>query len=252
MNAAEALEGWLTHRVSAVPYGQGRELLVTPWDFEDGATVTMLVERLGSDHYLLTDRGLVADRLADCGVDLDRPAPSKSWAAIRDSLPRLLAEPSPFELAATASSSDLGQVAAELASRMMQAEGLNVLGHRRRPSGFSASIMRQASEAGLATIPRAKVTNKHGGKREVSFGVRGERDDRFVVALSGQSNSFMPEHDRAKIAFDDVINLAVSQKVVALSSRATPQAWQLASLREVASVVEEHDLPSLWADMAAA
>ena len=112
--------------------------------------------------------------------------------------------------------------------------------------------MAQASGFGLTTIPRVKLPNKFGGEREVPFQATGEHAERYVIALGGgEGRNFMAEHDRAKAAFDDAV-VDVSQRVVAIARDARPQAWQLQSLNEVASVFEEERLPDLWSQLAAA
>jgi len=78
--------GAISADATATAYGSG-ELLTLPMSLTDGDAVSIYVEAVGDDLYVLSDRGLAADALALAGVDLSSKSAAASWAAVRRSLP---------------------------------------------------------------------------------------------------------------------------------------------------------------------
>lgn len=71
--------------VSAIPLNNG-ELVMTPYDFPDGETVTLRVHQTDDDSYLISDLGLAASRLDETGIDITRGSAHELWEAITEDL----------------------------------------------------------------------------------------------------------------------------------------------------------------------
>lgn len=248
--AMDAMTEGLHGRLRSDPYGQGAELLSTPWDYPDGETVTLLVRQLGHDHFLVSDRGVAADRLSVAGVDLSTGSALRSWSLIRSGLDVVLAEAGDFEIATTAARESLGVRLWDVASRALQADGLHVLGRARRTRVFPERIMRQAMDAGLAVAPNALLRNRFGGERKVTFKAQGATKSAYIMALGKGGGSFTEDHDRAKMAFADS-TLPRWERVVAINPASSLAPWHRPSLKEVATVLDAPEVPDFLQDLAA-
>lgn len=86
--ACVALAERLNTYVSAIPLNGGElgELVMTPYDFPDGETVTLHVHQTDDDSYLISDLGLAASRLGETGIDITRGSAHELWEAITEDL----------------------------------------------------------------------------------------------------------------------------------------------------------------------
>lgn len=247
--ALNALRDEWVGRVSSSPYLDG-EMLLTPWDFPDGRTLDLYVQQMSDDWYFVSDRGLVADRLSDAGVDVSRGAGARSWEMLRRGLSVVLADAGRYEIAGTAVRSDLGGVINDVAVRALQGDALRVLGRTRRNQGFAERAMKEAVSFDLGVLPDSTLSNRFGGTRKVTFSAEGAGGKCFVMAL-GRSDSFIEDHDRAKLAFEDA-EVDRFEKACLIGSLARPLPWHIKSLEDVSEVYGEQEQNRLWGKLAAA
>ncbi|AOZ48149.1 hypothetical protein A8L58_04620 [Acidipropionibacterium acidipropionici] len=211
----------------------------------------MMVSRLGTDHYLISDRGLVAERLLDAKASIDSPSVGRSWNAIRDELVVSFADVDDYELAATSTLDDIGAQLNMVATRALQADELRVLGRNSRPRTFTERAIRQAESFELAIKPKASIRNRFGGERHVSFSATGaDGSTAFVMALNG-GGSFVAEHDRALAAFSGVDD-AARRRVSLISNRAKPLPWHVQQLESMSTIIYEDEQDGYWSELAAA
>lgn len=214
INAAQALSRFLASRPRELKrVGDGCSLVYSGVDFADGDSITVRVTRLASDHYVVSDGGLVADRLGDAGVDLSGRAAHESWLLATQGEVPVLADVGPYEIARTSTVEALGETIWDVITRCLQADGLRVIGKRHRPTTFVDQAIRAASQAGIAVKPRAILRNKFGGERRVHFlaqrvsGPTGMVSPRrvegnpYFVMTANTAGSFMESHDSALNAF---------------------------------------------------
>jgi hypothetical protein len=247
--ALEALRRSVLGRTSSVDYLDG-ELVATPWDLADGSVLDIFVKRVDLDWYLVSDRGMIADRLGSAGVDVSRGVGARSWGMLNRGLAVTLAEASPFELAVTTTSAGLGQAISDVAARALQGDMLKVLGRVRHPRGFTERAMESASAHHLGVLPDPELRNRFGGFRKVSFLAEGDRGRCYVMALGGV-NSFIEDHDRARLAFEDA-QVGSDEKACIVANAAHPLPWHLSSLEAVAQVFHEDAQNLLWEKLEAA
>ena len=107
--------------------------------------------------------------------------------------------------------------------------------------------MREDDSRHLGVAPDSTLTNRYGGKRQVSFLAEGPRTKCYVMAL-GSSGSFIEHHDRARLVFDDAA-APLSERASVIGPGARPRPWHLESLRDVSQVFEGGD--GLWDRLAA-
>ncbi|MEE9965560.1 MAG: hypothetical protein K4304_10790 [Propionicimonas sp.] len=245
--AVDALRKAWVERVISTPCFGG-ELLLTPWDLFGGRSLDLLVREVDRDWFLVSDRGLIADRLADASVDVTRGAAARSWQMLRRGLVTTFVAASEFEIATTATRADLGRAINDVAARALQGDSLRVLSRSHRPQGLAERAMERAAAHNLGVLPETILRNRFGGSRKVSFLVEGNASRRYVMAL-GRSASFVEDHDRAKLAFDGA-QASSTELVSLIGSAARPLEWHLNSLRSVSQVVEEDDQDTLWAKVA--
>lgn len=245
----EKYQAALTGRVSSVPLPRG-ELVATPFDFFDEVPLELLVSRIGDDYYLISDRGLVAERLLDANASIDSPSVGRSWDAIRGDLSVAFAEVEDYELAATSTLEDIGGNLNLVATKALQADELRVLGRAAKPKTFAERAMKQASRFALTIQPRAKIPNRFGGQRQVNFSATGAAGTAFVMALNGDREGFGSEHDRAVLAFGHATETS-KRRVSLISSHARPLPWHLSELEAVSDVVREDEQDKYWDDLAA-
>ncbi|AFV89398.1 hypothetical protein PACID_15850 [Acidipropionibacterium acidipropionici ATCC 4875] len=245
----EKYQAALTSRVSSVPC-QGGELIATPFDFFDEVPLELLVSRIGDDHYLISDRGVVAERLLDASASIDSPSVGKSWDAIREDLAVTFAEVEDYELASTSTLEDIGDSLNLVAVKALQADELRVLGRTAKPKTFAERAIRQAQSFSLTVKPKARIQNRFGGDRQVSFSATGAEGTAFVMALNG-GGSFVAEHDRALAAFSGVDD-AARRRVSLISNRAKPLPWHVQQLESMSTIIYEDEQDDYWSELAAA
>ncbi len=243
-DAAQALSGFLAALPCEVAnLSEDCSLVYSGIDFPDGDSVALRVTQLAPDHFLVSDAGMVADRLGDAGVDLSKRAAGESWRLVTQSEVPVLAHVSEFEIARTTTSDSLGESMWEVAVRCLQADGLRVLGKHHRHASFTDRAMYAVADAGFAVKPRASLRNKFGGVRQVHFQVqrtagadallspKRQAPEPTFVMTANTSGSFMESHDAVLNAFRGA-DADVSQRVALLGPNARPEQWHLDSLAE--------------------
>lgn len=244
----EFKKSWL-EGVTTTPYLDG-EMLMTPWSLPNGRTFDIFVRRLDTDWFMVSDRGFVADHLAESGVDVSRGVGARSWGMLRRDLEVSFGDASEFEVAATTARATLGQTINEIAGRALQGAALTVLARSRRPKGFAERAMDRAASFNLGVLPKPLIENKFGGRRHVTFLAEGDRGRSYVMALGGEA-SFTEAHDRAKLAFDDA-QVHIGERATLIAREARPLPWHRASLESISNVYNEADESDLWRKLQAA
>ena len=126
---------------------KGLEVIETPWAIGPHEHLDIYAEDLGNGRRKLSDRGQIAELLADAGVDLNTRSRRRAWDALRGELPpALLTSTSPYEIA-TESDDNAGQALYDLAAVCLRAWGLSVLGPQQRRTWTEALMQRRRCRA---------------------------------------------------------------------------------------------------------
>ena len=162
-----------------------------------------------------------------------------------------MSDTSPYEIAGTATRSDLGRALTVIGESVLRADRLRVLGKPRRSLSFPQRVILEASENDLAVLPKAKLHTRRGGEREVTCKVTGADDQwTFVLALSagGQGNE---SYDHARSVFGDADENR-KRLITVVADGARLQPWQEITLDDVSKVVRESNQAEVWRQFATA
>ena len=151
-----ALKQELANRVSSIQIESG-ELVLTPYDYPDGETVSLLVRQLDGDLYLVSDLGLAAARLDEAGVDITRGGGHRSWKLLTADLSAPAAEANEYEIAAVADEQSLGTTMIRIGQAAIHSDALQAVHGRRRPHSFKERSMKRAAGFNLAVRPGAEI-----------------------------------------------------------------------------------------------
>lgn len=254
VNAAQALSRFLASRPRELAHvGDECSLVYAGVDFSDGDSITVQVTRLASDHYLISDAGLIADRLGDAGVDLAKRAARESWLLATRTEAPVLADVGPYDIARTSTLENLGESIWDVVTRCLQADGLRVIGKHHRLTSFMEQAIHAVAQAGIAVKPRATLRNKFGGARKVHFlaqrvsspvaMVSPQRVEGvpYFVMTANSPGSFMDSHDSVLNAFRgaDVVR---DRRIALLGPQAKPEEWHRQSLLEECRVEQVNDV----------
>lgn len=242
VSAVEALSHYLASRPSELAsISDDYSLVYSGVDFSDGESISLYVTRLGSDHFLISDGGLAADRLGDAGVDLSMRAARESWRLVTQIEAPMLADVSEFEVARTATVDSLGEAMWDVTVRCLQADGLRAIGKNQRQETFASRAIHAVAEAGLAVRPRAMLRNRFGGERQVHFQAQRvpvgdallspKRDapEGVFVMTANIPGPFMESHDSVLNAFRGA-EVDKGQRIAFLGPQARPDRWHIDSL----------------------
>lgn len=237
----------------ATPSGRG-ELIHLPLDYEDGDTVSVYVERIDGERYLVTDLGESAGRLDLAGVDLSRSAVDRSWNVIRrtaETEPPIFLERdvSEYEIATVARKEQLAITAMAVGAAMIRADGLRNLAPGFKPRTFAARLVRRIAEHDLTVIPDADMPIRFGGFRRVTAEIKAG-EDFYTQALSSSDRTRAYDHVRALFS-DAAEDLALRHKVIVIQDRMDLLPWQLQALESESTLVRESDLDHYLSNIAA-
>lgn len=235
----------LGKRVTATPIKNGC-LLTTPFVLDDHTPVDLAVTRLGDNHYLVSDRGLIADRLDMAGARIDSGVVKTSWEALTATLPAILTHIQLWEIAATTDSDGLGDTVIDVAAKAMQADMLRILAPAWHPLNLSDELSRQAASMGAAVTPRASVPTRNGGQRHVSFSATGKGGTVYVKAL-GSSSGFMSAYDSAYATFATMVSPDIRASII--GDGIDVNRWQWEDLSSVSRVMRAGDCETLWREV---
>lgn len=240
----------VSRQATTVPYGDG-ELLTLPWSLGDGESVSIYVEQLEDQLYLISDRGLAADSLALAGVDLKRSAVRASWnAVLRDVnlAPSALSARHAFEIAYTTPPDRLGTALTALGEAVLRADGLRALSLTRPTRAFREAVIQSASRHSKAVVPHAPLPMRFGGKRTVTCRLDGAHPTWVqALAASGGSNE---NYDHVRSLLSDAL-VSKPELVVVVADAASLDDWQTSALAERSQVVRESDQDDFFAKLAA-
>ena len=245
MEFAQQLVAALAERIEVTPI-RGGELVTTPFDLDDHTPIDLAVTRLDHDHYLVSDRGLIADRLDMAGARIESDAVKASWEALTASLPVVLADVESWEIASTTDRDGLGDAMLDVATTAMQADMLHVLASKWHPLSLGEELTRHVASKGIAVTPKATVSTRNGGSRHVSFSATGDGGTAYVKAL-GSSASFMGAYDSAYATFSTMISPGIRACVI--DDDIHVRQWQREDLESVSRVSSASDSEQLWADL---
>lgn len=242
--ALDAFRATLEEIAHTEPWGNG-ELLVTPWEYSDHEPIVLYVRDFDGE-FVVSDRGQASDNLSLAGVDFQKRAVARSWKAVQASVesdPFVVWIPSPWEIAARATQTDLGLAIHQVAEAAMRADGLRVLtGARTRGTRFDAKLISEASEAGLTVVPHAEIQSTVGVKRKVSVLIEGTR--KAYVQAVGPTQDAWESYDRARSLFADT-QLDMKERFTVLSRESTLSREQIRGIGQHSEVVDEEDFPEL-------
>lgn len=253
INLVDEFAGAISQQSSTTRYGSG-ELLTLPWSLADGESVAIYVERLNEDMFVVTDRGLAADALALAGVDLSSRAGSSSWAAVKASLglpPSVMTDFSEFEIAGSASRDELGFALTAVGETVLRADGLRVLGRKRKALSFPDRVIRQAFEHELTVVPRAKLSTKQGGERTVTCKVTSDSENWAFVQAMGAGSQGNEGYDHLRSVFGDA-NVDREHLIAVIADGARLAAWQERTLDDLSLLVRESGQATVWERLAKA
>lgn len=226
------------------PYGADREIITMPWAYGSGRVLTLLTERMSPDVYTVSDAGLSASELADCGVDVSSQRAVKSWNAVlrhMDVPPSMTAKP--WEIQAETDRAGLSHAINVVAEACLRADGLSVLAAPASRRSFSERVTSTIAGAGLTVVPLARIPVRHGGARHVTCLVENEgKRDVFVWALSANDQNL--SHDRAYSVFGGAVGSLRREQLVSAVEGALAH-WEaplLRSLEEVSVITAESGL----------
>jgi len=138
-----------------------------------------------------------------------------------------------------------------LGEAVLRADGLRVLGRAPRRLTFADRVMKSAAEADLTIVPKAKVSTRRGGEREVAFKASGVDEQWAFVMTIGQGSSGNEAYDHVRSVFGDAA-VGKEHLLAVVADQACLQEWQESSLRDHGLVTRESEQQSVWAQLAAA
>ncbi|WP_314905701.1 DUF1828 domain-containing protein [Propionibacterium acidifaciens] len=246
-----ALKQELANRVSSIQIESG-ELVLTPYDYPDGETVSLLVRQLDGDLYLVSDLGLAAARLDEAGVDITRGGGHRSWKLLTADLSAPAAEANEYEIAAVADEQSLGITMIRIGQAAIHSDALQAVHGRRRPHSFKERSMKRAAGFNLAVRPGAEIVNRYGGRRRLSFTAQAPSGRVGYVITIGTASGASVGHDRAVATFGEFTDVGKKDKLVLVDKGIPMQDWQIESLRDISSLYSEDEQDQLWREFAAA
>lgn len=246
----DALRRELADRVSSTPI-EGGELVLTPYDYPDGETVSLLVKRLDGDSYLVSDLGLAASRLDEAGVDITRGG-RRSWKLLTADMTAPLVEADEYEIATVADERSLGAAMVRIGQTAIHSDALQVVHGKRRPRSFTERSMKRAARFNLAVKPGAEIINRYGGKRRLSFTAASSSGRVGYVITIGAASGAGAAHDRAVATFGGFTDAGKRDKLVLVGKDISLLDWQIESLRDVSTLCSEDEQDHFWEDLAAA
>lgn len=101
-------------------------IVVTPLTFADGDNLELSVKLLPEGLVLVSDNGMVADRLAHAGIDLAHPDAATRWAALTRGLPPALGEAAEWEVATIVDADEMVRAMWDVASVALRADTLAI------------------------------------------------------------------------------------------------------------------------------
>ena len=245
-----AVQSSLGRRMAVWDRGEDT-VVATAWTLEDGTPVTLFVSQLSDDLFNVSDGGLAAGCLADSGVDLDSRVAGSSFQLLQQGL-RLspsMGDVGQWDLAASATSEELGDAVIELGEAVIRAEGLKALARRRPIKSFGDRIVKSAGEVGLKIEPQAQLPLRYrNARRRVTYRLIGDHRDAFVQSISRASA--ISGYDHARALFSDAA-VEPDRRMAVVEGSVRLEEWQYEGLSEVCRVVREPNMDQVLAELAA-
>ncbi|MFC2623677.1 MAG: DUF1828 domain-containing protein [Propionibacterium acidifaciens] len=247
----DAFKQELANRVSSIRIESG-ELVLTPYDYPDGETVSLLVKQLDGGLYLVSDLGLAAARLDEAGVDITRGGGHRSWKLLTTDSSAPVAGVDEYEIAAVADEQGLGATMVRIGQTAIHSDALQAVHGKRRPHSFKERSMKRAARFNLAVKPGAEITNRYGGRRRLSFTAQAPSGRVGYVITIGTTSGATAGHDRAVATFGEFAEVGKKDKLVLVDEGIPMQDWQIESLRDVSTLCSGDEQDGFWRDLAAA
>lgn len=227
------------------------ECLLTPFQLDEDRCLELYVEEVADGHFKVSDRGQVAELLADQQVDLGSKSNFRSWAKVLADLPAVaFAEEAPFEIAATTARDTLAQTIVHVGQVSVRASGLAVLG-KAPARNWRETLIKRAKAKGLVVHPNATIPNRFGGHRKVSFQIEhGDRSAAVLARRSGEGGYFNDSYDRILGVFSGA-EIPLEDRIALTDDDAKIEPWHMDGLARVCLLKREREQDELWAALAA-